>query len=504
MALDWQTNVDLWTGQYGADYDWGTGWEDEWKKFQDWVTGSSPGSYGVYQGDFDQPSPNRPMWEAGTQMTQDAFKAAYDAWVQANPQEAPMEQPTAADYGADGTYMTVKNPGGWSETYWIPGEAIRADSNWGKPGTIDNYDYISRIGTLASSTEKQYGELQALPGLYEERGLTSFQDWMDQQGYQMGDVSGIQSQLAGLSDLLQSGGEADRTAAAEYAAGKLGMTDQEYQDMIGRLSGQLTADDAMAQMTGLSPEEMQMRERYKANELQRTQQSMNQMLDNVLASSGSRAQYLQRADQAMEQVRDQAIQYDMAIMQEDSERRSAEFDRKMQMWGNMVQMNQMSESQFLANVRADRSLAMQSLAMQASNILNENQQYLSMFGSDLNALNSYVQTEFNRINAEMGLENNAINQASEMYAQLLAPYETALAEYDLYLDQLAIDQQDILNQQLMDETTATQTTNTITSVLDIGLKVLGTILMFVPGGQVPGALFGGTSQLLTGGGGYVA
>lgn len=427
MALDWQKNVDAWTNAlYGSDYDWGTGWMDEWTAFKDWVEGSSPGTWEHTPVEGLQ-SPNRPMWEKGTTLTQEAFKALFDQWVAANPEEAVTDPGPAPEAPEMGVYTDWSK--GYPEVWRVP-LAYLQDGQLTAP--------LAEIpgAVLEKSYADQWAELQGLPGMYDfdpdtEGVQSGVEAWMQQQGYDFNDIGGYQSALDELVTLLMEGGEDDQSDAAEYAARQLGFESaQDFWDTKNQIGNVIFNEDPYSMARGFTEEERALRERYRANATRNLQQTEQQMLDNVLASSGSRTQYLRNMDESLGRIQDQQLQYDLAISQEEMERKDADLNRKQEMWSQMVQLGQMSESQFLQNVRADRALAAETISKQINAAIQQNQQYLNMYAADLSGINSYTNAVFEKINAEMGIDKTAMDMSAELYAQILAPWQTAMAEWD--------------------------------------------------------------------------
>lgn len=361
-----------------------------------------------------------------------------------------------------------------------------------------------------------YKQIQGLPVEMENRGISNFDQWLKTTGRTLGDTT---YQLSALSDLRAKlqGTDADNVAAWENAASGMGLTGDQLSNMMADLTMRIAGRDVntvnmtpqeladyyntnpearqgiLGSQQGLSPEELALRERMNRNSMREMQAASQKMLDNALGSSNSRAKYLMQADQYMTQIRDQDLQQRLAISQEDAARREQEYQATLQTWGAMYQAGQMGKEQFLANVRQNRSLEMQTISAEISTILQENQQYLQMYGADLQAFELYSQNLINSITTEMGMDTQLLDMTSELYAQAMAPYYTQLAEWqsqmEVYSAQQTQQQIDMAQQQ---QDWAQQQAETSTAVTVFGgiLSFVGTILGAVLGGPI-GAIIGG-------------
>lgn len=338
--------------------------------------------------------------------------------------------------------------------------------------------------TLYKSYEEQWEGIQGLPEMFdwnkEEEGMqVGFNDWAESQGIQINEVDQYLSEIDQIIDALDNG-TVDEQAAAQYKARQLGFTSVEEMEQAHNSLTELlyTEGSTVQDMAGLTEEELDLRERYQANAMRNMEKRERDMLDNVLAASGSKAKYLRTADEALGRMQDAELQYTFTVAQEDSERRRQEWERKNQVYTQMVQMGQMSEDQYLQNVRADRSLAIQALSNQAAIALQENQQYLNMFKADLDATNAYITAEFNQLNAELGIDAHAMDMASQAFQEMMAPYQAAMTEWQNNLALWEAEQTAQANADAIAAQNAATGVNAVTGIIGAGVGLLALFLLF--------------------------
>ncbi len=294
---------------------------------------------------------------------------------------------------------------------------------------------------------EMYKSAETLPQQFKDQNLSSFEQWLAANGYSLGDTSGVLSSLSTLQQQLSEGPtEEDYATGWERAAETMGLSGEELTNAISEMTNELAL--GVGEQQGLTAEELDLRERAKNSALRETEQYNTTLIDNILSNSGSRARALEKSTQALESISDQQLQYDLAIQQEDSERRQAEYDSKLQLWTQMVEQGQMTQQQYLDNVRADRTLALQTAATELSAIYEQNQQYMQMYEADLSAFNTYAQSVYDSINAQLGIDQAAMDTASELYNQALQPYITALTEWETQMTEYAANYQTYIDTEL--------------------------------------------------------
>lgn len=341
------------------------------------------------------------------------------------------------DDGDDGTEGPPEKSSGLQEmeeeiwNYEFPKYETRYDKNgapviWMLPAGMEDKPENWQIVKDYSS---QYETLMGLPGLYEERGLTSFEDYASKYGLDWNEMDPYLNELDRLRNLLETGTGADIAGAEEYAARQMGISVEEYQNIIGVLSQ--TIGEGLEGQPGLTEEELEFRERYKRNMMRNQRQAMQDQVQNIYAETGSVARELWESQRFVQQIRDTQLQYDAATMEANQQRMRENYQTKLESWTQMLEKNQIGQEQFLNNVRANRGMAIQALSVQMNAAVQENQTYLQRYGQDLQALNSFVQTQFNVIEAEMGLDMGAMEMTSQLMQQALVPFQTLLAKYDV-------------------------------------------------------------------------
>ena len=337
-------------------------------------------------------------------------------------------------------------------------------------------------------------DIRNLPQYYEQQGLTSFDSWLGKTGNTVGSVDPYLQNLEALKSQLGGGNLAnDLSAASDWSAQGMGITAADYQNIMADLTDQVYNQDYTAQQ-GLTPEQIAMRERLQRNEKRQLAGTYQKMLDNSLASTGSRAKYLMESDNYISQMRDQELQYAFTVMQEDTETRQRNYDNKLKAWGAMYQANQIGTDQFLENIRQNRSLEMQVIASQASTVLSQNQQYLQQYTADLAAAEAVVNANFQKIQLELGMDQQLYDMAADIFAVELGKYQADMLEWEADMALYDQQQEDIDKLLAGDAATSANTMNWVKTGVDIAMFAINLISLLTGGKGVTGATTAGTTS----------
>lgn len=364
--------------------------------------------------------------------------------------------------------------------------ADAADVSVGEP----IYDENGRIIGYSKDGEqvKDYSSLWGQLDEAKEMGIPDLDSWMTDQGYEMFDPMGrdetgsftnqTMSDMQGLIDDLTLGPSAMELGEAQaYAAQLMGIDPAEYETVIGGL-----LDKSMApvdSLQGMSDEERAAREKVNRNDLRNMEQTASRLIDNIQASTGSVARSYAAADQALGQINDAQLQQSMTMAQDDYARKLQESEAAERQWGQMVQAGSMSQANYLQLLTQSKSQALQGYATQVNTMLQQNQQYLNMYGADAQAIQANIDNIYKAINAEIGIDDKAMSDIERQYQMEMAPI---LTQMDIALQQIELAESEI-------------------STFDLGAFIMGTGLVLSAALPIVGPL--AAAALITGGTGII-
>lgn len=312
------------------------------------------------------------------------------------------------------------------------------------PGTyVDNPDgsrtFIPNLVKDYSSLWSQLDEAKAME-------IPGIEDWMTEQGYDFYDpmardeagafTDQTMQEMQALIDQLTTGPSAmELDQATAYAERTMGLDPGTYAEIVGGLRE--ASMRPIGEMEGLTDEERAIRERINRNELRGMEERAGRLLDNIMASTGSVSRSYAAADQAISQINDVQLQQQMAIYNDDFMRKQAESDKAMQQYQLAVQNGQMSQAQYLEILQQNKSLAFQGYAVQVNTMMQQNQQYLQMYGADMMAIEANINNIYKAIQMEIGIDEKAISDMEAAYQREIAPF---LLQMDIALQELELAQ----------------------------------------------------------------
>lgn len=377
-----------------------------------------------------------------------------------------------------------------------PGNPPPNPINWtlGGPGAVDingtHYNYatwkVYDDGTLelVKDYSNMVDDIQNLPNYFAEQGLTSYQDWLKKKNITEGSIEEYLAAMATIAEQLGAGNlESDLTAADLYKAESMGLTPAQYQAMMADLS--IQAYGKASDQPGFTPEQIATRQRMHRNDMRMTEKAFGKMLDNSLSSSNSRARALMEADGYLSQMRDSDLKFEFTMMEEEQALRQQNYDNTYRTWATMFQQGNMSSQQFLDNLRQNRALELQTVAAEASTVLQQNQHYLQTYTADLSAANMYLQAKFDSIALELGMDSTIYSQLADMYAVAMAPWQADLAEWTAQMDAYTAQQALIATYAGYDAQANAADSGVLTGVLNGIFTVISVIFGAFLGGPAP-------------------
>jgi len=140
---------------------------------------------------------------------------------------------------------------------------------------------------------------------------------------------------------------------------------------------------------------------------------------------------LQTADEATAQINNMQLQQDAMLAQEQFERQVAQFESQKQTWQQMLQTNQMSQTQYIQNMQQSMGMAIQGYAQQIQAISQDNQMVLQQYQQDREGMVAQINSLYNAAQLELGVEQAELDMSAELYAQEIQPYLDEIAQYEM-------------------------------------------------------------------------
>lgn len=300
--------------------------------------------------------------------------------------------------------------------------------------TLQDYTYINEMLETAQTAGQN---------------LPSFDDWLANTGRELHTIS-ESAPYQGMEDLIarmEAGPtEGEWDDAYEHAARMMGLSAEEYQEIVGGLSRELAQGVSygdfqgdMENMTeeelrevvqgqpGMSSAERELRERDIRAQTRQAQNRAEKMIESIRANSGSATRAYMMADQALRQINDYELQQQVALADEEYRRQMANFQAKEQHWGQMVERNQIGVDQYMKVLESNRAQAWQGYAMQMNALMSENQFYLQMHNQELGRLQQHVQNMYQAVNAELGVSSHISQQIQDYYGLELAQFQAEMS-----------------------------------------------------------------------------
>lgn len=317
----------------------------------------------------------------------------------------------------------LKHPGALYSGEAFDSGTSGADMTAAAKQLLDTYggDYFQNLyDTLSTQAQDIYGTGgDKNAGWYANQAdkystIPTQDDWMSSHGYTYGDTSGEQAAISDLLALLENPDTAWGAQAGEHAAGLLGFADTASFDAAKQAAQQRLAG-GVDQYAGLSASERALRERANRSNLRDIEARAQRMVQNTMADTGSTARMLAKADEANRSISNLSIQQDMQLAQDDFERKTAAMNQDMAMYDRMVQTGQMGYNDYMQMRTSAANSALAGYAQKMDATMRQNEQYLSQYTADRDAMNQQFQTMISLSNHWAGLETEAINWINARY-----------------------------------------------------------------------------------------
>lgn len=266
--------------------------------------------------------------------------------------------------------------------------------------------------------------------------MPSFDQWLANNGLSRFDVQSSDA-YAGLQELSNVDTEADALAAQQYTAESMGLTLEEYQSLLGQLEEEVSISD----FEGFTDEEAALRERELQNSLRVAEERASRMIESVRANTGSTTRALMLADDSIRQINDYEIQSRVAMADEAYNRQVANYEAREAYLARLMDYGQITSTQYLNQLNQNRSMAFQAYSAEINAMMAENEQYLSQYQADIDAVNQNIQNMYDAVNLELGVNEKYLSLMEQYFEQQTAEWwnDLAMAAASLQLEQLQYD-----------------------------------------------------------------
>ena len=408
-----------------VDHEAPSGYDSYYANEDPYGTNSTDGGYEAYTEaenyedpvEYEAPEGEAPGWVEGNNPAQaaiDAVTAATAATGATGATLSPEEQLQALldDFNAPDIQID-------SETF----QAYYMDENGEK---VIVADYSNLKGYTQQLLDMEVPDLAS---------------WMTGQVLEFGSLDDLQalmdSQIADVGTIS----EEERQEALDYAASTFGLGSTEYTDLLEELTGQMADTSTIA---GFSDEQMAAYERATARDIAQQAEYANRMVNNIMASTGSATRALAAADSYTNSINDYAIQSRTQLIEDDFAAQQANIASKQEFWTSLVTTGQMAQDTYIEQMMSAEATALQGYATQMQNVLLENDQYLSMYSADLEAIQLSMDTVYKGIMAELGVQGAVLDASQSFFDNYLAGFN---AEAEALIGSLEIAEAAIENEE---------------------------------------------------------
>lgn len=245
-------------------------------------------------------------------------------------------------------------------------------------------------------------------------------EWLSQQGIDLNDLSGEYAGMQDLINQLAAGPtDEDRDAAYEHAARLMGLSADEAYEMIGNLTRAIAGGQEGAE--GMSAEEQALRERQNQANIREMEARARRMVENSMADTGSTARMLAVSDEAIRAINNAQIQQDVALAQEEAERKMAQWQSQMQAQAQMVATNEAGFAQYISLMQDGLSRAIEGYSSKISAMLAENEQYFRAYGQELARVETAIDGLYKAVQAQLGVNQAYLDAVDQLYAARVQP-----------------------------------------------------------------------------------
>lgn len=248
----------------------------------------------------------------------------------------------------------------------------------------------------------------------------ALQALQDEYGGALTDIFGAaQPGMQGLIDQIQAGPGQYTDESLQYAARMLGYDTVEEMQAAQSANRDLTYETAQ----GLSPEDRELMERDKRFAMEEMERTSQDQLEAIFQSTGSTTRYLAAADEFNQQIRDERLQRDMAIYNEDYTRKMNELQRADERYNMMTGSIQASSSQYLQQRQQAVESALNSYMEQVAMELQTTQ---GQFDMDSQLVIQQAEQIYKSATLELGIDQATLDQLEQEWNLYIAPALFAL------------------------------------------------------------------------------
>lgn len=291
------------------------------------------------------------------------------------------------------------------------------------------------------------GQAEQLLSLYEMTSdpALDFNKWMEQRGYSMQDVTESRA-WEGLENLIQEIQDPEtqerwQQEGIGWAEQLLGLGEGGYEREVGGMEELLSR--GIAGQEGLGEERM-IQERLAAQEVRRLRDDYRMLVES-LASQGRDTEAMLAADEALRAIGNVQLQRQAQIAEMDWARKEAEYAALDNRYRYMVQIGQMSATEYVQRQREHAGLQVTLYAQQLAQLEQANRQYLIEHSQDLMALKAHADLMYNNITATMQLDEAVLDNMQNYYDMMMAPLTMELQQQAVALEREALDMQERQN-----------------------------------------------------------
>ena len=161
----------------------------------------------------------------------------------------------------------------------------------------------------------------------------------------------------------------------------------------------------------------------------------NMQMVEALGMKSSAAAYA-KMNEVSSMIANVNIQYEMKLMEQDLLMRQIEYEAMTGRLKNMQDQGLAVQDQFLTQLRNNRLGALEAAAQGINTIVETNKTYLQMHANELDAVRTEAQIIYQGIQADIGVNQAAMDQANAAYEAYMAPY---IDQLNMYLVQAQLD-----------------------------------------------------------------
>ncbi len=334
----------------------------------------------------------------------------------------------AGDYNVSGNYNQYYDPFYEGGTY---GNEQLAGMYAGIP-VVSGYYGEDEVFVPEQSLYNQASGLRQ----YQDLDVEGFDDWIARQREE-GGAAGFQADLTqtdeyqtmqDLQALLSGEGQTgeDMTAAETQAALSAGFVNPDgtgdvdsYRAARQAYQGQL--DQGVMGQEGVYGTEFEDISR-KAHSIQvQTLVDSNIQMIEALGMKSSAAAYA-KMNEVSSMIANTNIQYELKLIEQDLLMRQIEYEAMTGRLKNMQDQGLAIQDQFLTQLRNNRLEALEAAAQGINAIVQTNNTYLQMHANELDAVRTEAQIIYQGIQADIGVNQAAMDQANQAYEAYMAPY----------------------------------------------------------------------------------